>query len=708
MKSTQFKLLVAIVALLSFNAVNAQGPGTRNYAREADEKWRQGAYLEAAEAFKKASEKVDPRNDKARHKKAYFAYMSGTCYRLLHHFAAAEQQYEKAILLRYQEDEPMVYFYLAEMEMAQCKHDEAKENYQKYDKLNPGDAITKVRIESCEKYNETVDKNKTKHQMTNVTKLNTEAYDYCPVMGPKGKEMYFSSSRTGSMGEETDPITGESYMDLWVTTIDKNDNWGQPEPLPMPINSGQSEGTMCFDARGKTMLFTRCPVQEKMNIGCEIYLTEKKGKKWEEPVLVKIKDHDTTHVGHPCLTPDGQTMIFASNMAGGYGGLDLWITTYDKRNEEWSLPVNLGADINTAGNDCFPTMGEDSILYYASDGMVGLGGLDIYRAAKVGGKMEWKNPTNLGYPMNSCRDDYHIIYTEKGKQERGYISSNRNGSKGDHSQDIWDFYLPPILVDVDIMVTNVENGDPIPDAKVMVVGSDGSSYELRTDASGRIHLGEKAPGTGERYVEPGYTWTVEVEGMPKQYFSAKDNFTTVGVEKNKRIIRELRVMPIKEVIRLPEVRYDFGKASLQVNDSVNSKDSLNFLYNLMMENPTIVVQLMAHTDSRGSNPANLKLSQDRADSCVAYLVNEKGLPRERLIPRGYGEETPTTIYEINEAGDTTASHVLSDSYINQFKRSDPAKFEHLHQLNRRTEGKIISYDYVPKEGDGTPEPENGN
>jgi peptidoglycan-associated lipoprotein len=466
------KLIIAVIAIGSMsNTALSQGggPTTRNYGKEADNLWASGAYAEAADAFKKASEKVNPKNAKARLRKAYYAYMSATCYKLLHEFPAAEQQYEKAVLLRYQETEPKTYFHLAEMEMAQCKHEEAKENYQKYDKLNPGDAITKVRIESCEKYKEiTSSENMTKHKVTNVTKLNTEGFDYSTVMSPRGDEMYFSSSRAGSTGEGTDPITGQNFMDIWVSKIDRNENWGQPEPLGGSINTGDSEGTMCFDGRGKIMWFTRCPVQEKMNIGCEIFMVEKKGKSWGEPVKLALKDHDTTHVGHPAISADGKTLIFASNMAGGYGGVDLWMSTYDKRNDEWSLPINLGEGINTAGNDVFPTISEAGDLYYASNGLVGLGGLDVYKAAKVGEEMKWENPTNMGYPLNSCRDDYHMIYTETGKVQRGYISSNRNGSKGDHSQDIWDFYLPPILVDVDILVTDVETGESIPNAKVVI------------------------------------------------------------------------------------------------------------------------------------------------------------------------------------------------------------------------------------------------
>ncbi len=684
------------MAVLVFGVVaTAQPANTRNYSKEADEKWRSGAYIEAAEAFKLASEKVNPRNNKARLKKAYYAYMSATCYRLLHQHAAAEEEYDKAVLLRYQEVVPMVYYYLGEMQMAQCKHDKAKGNYQQYLKLVPDDEITKIRIESCDQYKEAT-KKRSKHLVTNVSKLNTKGFDYCTVMNSRGTEMYFSSSRTGSTGEEIDPITGQNFMDIWVSKIDRKNNWGTPEPLGEPINTGDNEGTMAFDSRGKTMWFTRCPVKDKTNIGCEIWMAEKKGKAWGEPVKIELKDHDTTHVGHPCMDPDGKLMIFSTNMAGGYGGTDLWYVTYDKRNDEWTLPENLGPEINTMGNEAFPTWGPEGGLFFASDGHVGLGGLDLYKAARVGEQNEWEKPQNLGAPLNSCRDDYHIIYTEYGKIERGYISSNRNGSKGANSQDIWDFYLPPVLVDVMILVSDQETGEPIPGAKVNLIGTDGSNYNLTTDASGQINLSEKA--NGDRYVEPGFTWTIEVEGQEKLYLPGHDAFSSV-TEVNTRIIRDIKVLNIKKPIRLPEIRYDLAKASLQVNDSVNSKDSLNYLYDLMIENDNIVVELMAHTDCRGSNPANKDLSQRRADSCVYYLVIEKGIDAERLVPAGYGEETPATLEEVGETGDTTFT-VLTCDFINKFKRSNDHLFERYHQYNRRTECRILSMDYVPKREDG--------
>jgi peptidoglycan-associated lipoprotein len=698
-----FKLLIVLVAVLSFGTnviAQVEEAETRSYSGEALNLWKAGEFSDAAEAFKLAAAKINVKNDKARQKKGYFTYMSGRCYELLREHAAAEQQFEKAILLRYYEYQPSVYFRNGEMEMAQCKHDEAKEDYKKYAKINPNEEITKLRIESCDFYKE-ASQNPTKHMVTNVTKLNTTAFDYGTMLDSRGQEMYFSSSRPGSNGENTDGSTGENFTDIWVSKIDRKGNWGQPEPMEAPINTAASEASIVFDERGKKAWFTRCIVDEKLNIGCDIYMTESKGRGWDEPKKLILKDHDTTHVGHPCVSPDGKTLIFASNMAGGYGGLDLWMSTYDRRADSWSLPVNLGADINTAGNDAFPTWGKEGELYYASNGLVGFGGLDIYMAERVGDEDKWQNPTNLGMPMNSCRDDYHIIYTETGRVQRGFISSNRNGSKGDNSQDIWDFYLPPVLIDVMILVSDQEEGYPIEGAKVKLVGSDGSNYDLETDASGQINLGEKPDGT--RYLEPGATWTLEVDGIEKLYLGTKDNFTTAGIETNTRIIRDLKVLNIEKPLRLPEVRYALGKAELLVDETINSKDSLNYLYDLLTENPNLIVQLISHTDCRGSDQANKILSQKRAESCVRYLVDEKGIDPARLIPRGLGESTPVMYKEVNPITEDTTVTELTCKYVTSFEKTDKELFEYYHQLNRRTECAILSFDYVapakPEDGE---------
>ena len=678
------KTLLFVLILGSTNAAFGQ---MRNYAKEANALFNAGLYIEAADALKKASEKTDVKTEDSRKLKAEFAYKSGKCYRMMHDFPAAEQQYEKAILLKYAEIEPKVYFYLGEVQMGQCKHKEALRSFKKYAQLNPGDPMTKVRVESCEKYDDFV-KNGGRHEMTPMTKLNTAQYDYATVMDSRGTTMYFTSSRPSATGDNVDLITNQDFSDIFKSEIDRKGNYSEPVPLPAPINTIHSEGTIAFDGRGKKMFFTRCVNDGENNLGCDIFMSEAKGRSFAEPVKLAIKDHDSTHVGHPAVSKDGNTLVFASNMAGGEGGVDLWISTYERRSDSWSLPQNLGPEINSPGNDVFPKFGDNGMLFYSTDGRVGLGGLDIFVAQQVGDKNKWKDPVNLGAPINSCADDYQIIYTQDDANgTKGFLSSNRAGSKGPRenpSQDIWSFYLPPVLIDVTITVVNQDTREAVPNKEVKIIGSDGSNLVFNTDENGMVDLGEKADGS--RYIKPDVNYTIDVPTVPREWLGNKDKFTTVGIDKPTRIIREIGILDISIPLRIPEVRYDLGSAVLQVNSEVNSKDSLNYVYELMMANPNIVVQLMSHTDSRGSDDANRKLAQRRAQSCVDYLVNEKGLPKARLVPKGYGEDVPAEYPKGTK---------LTEAYINQFKTSDPAMFEFLHQKNRRTEGEIISFDYQP-------------
>ena len=218
-----------------------------------------------------------------------------------------------------------------------------------------------------------------------------------PMFGDrKSTKMYFGSSRDGGVGTNKDPISGESFMALWVSILDKKGNWTEPFLVKGEgINTIDNEGTVCFDKRFKTMFFTRCPTMKKQYLGCEIWMSEAKGKEeWKEPVKVEIKAHDSVSVGHPC-TNDGKYLIFASDMAGGYGGKDLWSVTYDKKAKSWSAPVNLGPEINTKGNELFPTYALNGDLIYATDGLPGLGGLDIFIASKVGEENKWENLKSL-------------------------------------------------------------------------------------------------------------------------------------------------------------------------------------------------------------------------------------------------------------------------------------------------------------------------
>jgi peptidoglycan-associated lipoprotein len=383
-------------------------------------------------------------------------------------------------------------------------------------------------------------------------------------------------------------------------------------------------------------------------------------------------------------------------MPGGQGENDIWMSKYDKKNKKWGDPINLGTEINSAGNDVNPFIHDDGTLYFSSNGHLGMGGLDIFRAEKKG-EDQWGNVTNMKYPINSAGDDFGIVF--EGKKERGYLSSNREGTHG--ADDIWSFVLPPLLFTIDGVVTDCGySKESIEGVTVKLVGSDGSSVETKTDAAGYYKFAENG---STRYVNPNTSYVITVIAGDAKTSLAKLGFlnssekakeTTVGVEEAKTFKHDFCLSPIIKEMRFPDVLYDLAKWDLRQE----SKDSLDFLYQTLIDNPTITIELSSHTDYRGPDKDNQILSEKRAKSCVDYLVS-KGIPAERMTPKGYGEKRPLIV--MSEDGKTVVC-TLTEAYINKTtKGKSKEEFEALMQKNRRTVFSVLRKDYVdpnaPKE-----------
>lgn len=700
--------------------------GQQKYIDEAKFYFASENYCEGVAKCELAYKKVSPKSAKAKKIKGELAFMAAECHRLTEKFSFATDWYDKAILLRYYEIEPLVYYYNAEMYRAMGDFNPAEENYKEYLKLVPGDKNALRGMEAV-KLAKSYTANRTRYTVKNETKINKPENDMTPMIGDrKGTELYFSSSRPGSTGSSKDPRSCESYMDLWVTKIDKKGNFGQPQLVTGEmINTGDHEGAMCFDGRFKTMFFTRCPNVKKQNLGCDIWVSESGAKGWGEPKKLQLKpegkEGDTISVGHPCVSEDGRFLIFASDMPGGQGGRDLWYSTYDRRSDSWSTPVNMGPEINTPGNELFPTFGADGSLYFSSDGHLGMGGLDIFRAQKVGDEYKWVKPENLGFPINSVSNDFGLVEVDP---RNGYFTSNRKStdSQGEFTDDIWSYNLPPNLFTLKVIVAESDSkgqGKRIENATVKITGTDGSAWEGITNDLGEVYFERKADDS--RYINEETEYQIEAslfgEG-DKGYYPNNGNVSTIGFDQNMDFIEEIALLP-KTPIRLPEVRYALARWELLVNDEIHSKDSLNFVDDLLKKYPSLVIKLTSHTDSRGSASANKTLAQKRAEECVKYLVEEKGVDPKRLVAEGRGEDDPRTIYKVNGeyTVDEPAKGVeyeeikLVESYINQYQRKDKAMFERLHQYNRRTEGEVVSFDYVPEpekpegEEEGSEKPE---
>lgn len=644
----------------------------KDFTAEADAAYNNYSFYEAIELYKKAYSKEKKTAEKKR-----ILFHIGRSYYELQDNAQAENWLKKAVLAGH--PDPNGQYYLADAIRKQGRFDEALAEFEKFKKENPSDPRGAVGVESCQLAQEWKD-NPTRYFVEPEPLLNSKQYDFSPTWAGKGfNEVIFTSTREGSTGNALDPNTGENYSALWYSKRDKKGKWMVPTLLNEVINTEESnEGSSAMDKRFRQLYFTRCESKKNKTLGCEIYTARKQGRNWAEPVMIEIKKPDTSVVGHPAVGLNDMYMFFASDMPGGKGGKDIWMMKYQKREKKWSDPVNVDG-VNTAGDEMFPFIHNDGRLFFASNGHPGMGGLDLFVAERSGTSDKWGSVQNMKFPMNSAANDFGITF--EGDKERGYFTSDRDGGRG--GDDIWSFRIPPLKFIIDGVVSDLETGQPIADATIKLVGTDGSSVEIQTDELGYFEFDAKEGGSGEedRYVKENTSYTMEVS--KEKYLNAKGQETTVGVEKSTRFKHDFKLQPFSDEIEFPEVRYDLARWELQVNDSVNSKDSLDYLYQTLLDNPNIVIELQAHTDTRGGDEANMELSRKRAQSCVDYLIS-KGVDGERMEPRGYGETQPR----------------LTDDFIYALPTKEEQ--EAAHQKNRRTTFTILRDDYVPK-----PKPEEG-
>jgi peptidoglycan-associated lipoprotein len=643
------------VSLLFFNLhATAQ---TKTTTRDADKAFSEYKYFDAIELYKKAYSK-----EKNKAKKAEIMYRIGECYRMSLDPRIAESWYKKAQKVGY--SEPEVVLHMGHVLKLQGKYPEAIIEYNKFQAAFPADPRGSEGVRSSEEAQKWMD-DPTRFVVAPEVQLNSKQMDFAPAFADKrGNIVYFVSTREGSTGKGIDGGIGENFSDIFESKKDKNGKWSTPVPISGDVNTPANEGPLSIDGKGRTMFFTRCEAPAKnKNQPCRIYVSTKKGNNWTDVTVLELGP-DTITVGHPSLSADGNQLYFtASDMEGGKGGKDIWVATLDKKAKTWGNVTNVSS-INTEKDEMFPFIHENGTLYFTSSGHPGMGGFDIFKASpgKVAG--EFSNVENMKYPINSPGDDFSIVW-ESG-HERGFFTSNREGSIG--SDDIFSFKYPPLIYVLQGTITDMKTKKPIANSKIKLVGSDGSSAEIITDATGAYLFGDMAKD-GERYIKGNTNYTLTVSAV--NYLNAVGKETTVGVPVSTTFIKDFALQPIEKEITFPEVQYELGKFTLKPE----SKDSLDFLYKTLIDNPTLVIELSAHTDSRGTDALNDPLSQQRAEACVEYLVS-KGIPEARMVAKGYGKR----------------KLLITDDAISKVKSVEEK--EALHQKNRRTVFSVLRTDYV--------------
>src|SRR5690554_6210493 len=675
---------------------------------KADAAFKSGKYYEAADLAVKAYERISPKNDRALALKSSLAYKAGYSFEKAFDNEKAIEWYQRAVDLRHYQDNPYVYFRLASAHKLKGDYDKARINYEEFLKLVPMDKQAENALASLEEAVVMKD-NRTRYTVMSETKINDPGMDMAPaIANRRGNAIIFGSTRSAETGKGKDPITGQGYFNIWEVEKERSGNWTAPKLFEADsLNTEHNEGTLVFDGRFRNIYFTRCPSVHKKDLGCQIWTAEKKGRSFGMPEKLPLAPHDSISVGHPLPNEDGSALIFSSDMNGGFGGRDLWYTEYDRRAKTWSTPVNLGPEINTPGDELFPTYALNGDLLFSSTGHKGLGGLDIFRATKTDDPKKFEAPKNLGTPLNSDANDYHMTELDR---KNGFFTSNRTGSVGSQNlPDIWSYVLPPNIFDLKVIVSEVGGAARIEGATVQVMeipeaAEEGEEIDTvvftgTTNTFGEIFWDKKPEG--DRFINEERDYLIKI--LPtKGYHPSNyvEEFSTIGLEYDQNFILEMNLLP-KTPIVLPEVRYALGSAKLQViPGEINSKDSLNYVYELLEEYPGMVLRLVSHTDSRGRASSNAALAKRRAQSCVDYLVKEKGVDPNRLVPTGKGENNPRVVflkdgkYYADKPDGEFEAVELTEKYINQFKTSNKELFEKLHQFNRRTEGEVMRMDYV--------------
>lgn len=655
---TTRKILASLFVCLFFTTTAAaQG----KLAEEADDAYKKGFYFNSIELYKKAYTV-----EKKASTKAELIFKVGEAYRAVGDAQQAAIWYEKANKAQY--TDPITYLYIGDMLKQQGKYAEAIAAYNRFKEKKPGDPRADASVAECQQAQQWKD-SPTRYSVDPEVLLNTSQYDFTPAFADKKNEaVVFTSTRPGSTGAETDQILGESFSDLFTSSRDRLGKWSEPTKLPITINTAGNEGAPIFNGKRSMMYFTRCPMEKKKVYGCDIWVSKKVGNNYAEPVILNLRPekNDTITIGHPALSKEDDVLVFASDMKwpGHKGGKDLYMVKLDKEGMPTGTPVNLGAAVNTTRDEMFPFIRHDGSLYYASNGRAGMGGMDIYRSEKSGDT--WGAADNLRSPINSSSDDFGIAF--EAEEERGFFTSNRPGGKG--QDDIWRFYMPDMVFALQGTAYDKLTGQPLAGAKISVVGTNGSNFSAITDDNGGFNFAENGK---DRYIKENTTYSILAE--KEGYLVVKDQVTTVGLQESTTFVKEYFLQPATKdiVIKLPEVQYDLGKFDLRPE----GKDSLETLYQTLVDNPTIIIELAAHTDTRDSDARNLTLSQNRAQSCVNYLVT-KGVDPIRMVAKGYGESQPR----------------ISDAQIKAMKTEEER--EAAHQQNRRTEFRVLSYDYVPK------------
>ena len=672
-------LLIACVAVI---ATLLTGCGADQAIKKGDKFYALGEYYDAATQYKKAYS-MTPAKERAL--RGQRALKMAESYRRINYTQKAIAAYNNVV--RYKQTDSLTHLHLAQQLMKNGNYKEAAKHFQTFldsaslhPKLANLNALAKTGLRSAQKA-PTWKEEGSRYIVKRENFFNSRRAEYSPMLaGEESDQLFFSSTRNQAKGDELSGITGTKNADIFVATKDDKGKWQRPEAIDSELNSDDDEGACSFSPDGKTMYLTQCKTDGQYPRYANIATSQRSDASWSKATALVLTRDTLSAYAHPAVSPDGEWLYFTSNMPGGMGGYDIWrvrLTTSGLGGVE-----NLGAPINTVGDEMFPTFRPNGDLYFSSNGHEGMGGLDIYIAKPIETHDNISKNAQLyflehpGYPLNSQGDDFGMTF--EGMKNKGFFSSNRGDGKGwDH---IYSFEKPDIIQTVKGWVYEAE-GYELPQAQVYLIGNDGTNLKLSV----------KGDGSFVQEIKPDVDYVLL--GTCKGFLNHQEQLRVDSVKESTEYVLQFPLASITAPVMIDNIFYDFDKATLRPE----STEALDKLVVLLKENPNVCIELSAHCDYKGPAEYNKELSQRRAESVVAYLT-EHGIEADRLTPMGYGKEKPKTIRKklTEKYPFLKENDVLTEEFIKALENEEQQ--EQCNQLNRRTEFIVLrtTYGLTPK------------
>jgi len=589
---------------LSFGLISSSLIAQNKDTKTADKLYNRYEYVSAAKEYQKL---VD--NGKA---DGYVYKQLADTYYNMFNTSEASTWYAKAIETP---QDAETYFRYAQMLKANGKYEEANKQMNKFASMSPND----LRAKAFKENPNYVPKILGKEVGYNVNSLpvSSDKSDFGAVL--YDNNLYFTSARNGA--RKNYGWNEEPFLDIYKAVLGDGGNFSDATTVS-ELNSKFHDGPVTISADGNTMYFSSDSFREgsfekdkvnKLKLGKNnLYKATKNGETWGniKPLPFNSKEYSTSN---PSLSRDGKTLYFSSNMPGSLGGVDIWKVSVN--GDEYGTPENLGAKVNTEGNESFPFIADDNAtLYFASSGKQGLGGYDVYQIDLAKGS----EATNMGKPINSEKDDFSFTFNKA--KNMGFFSSNRNGN-----DDIFSA-IPLCAVDVLTVVTNAKTGDILANAKVSILDEKKNIIATETtNNKGEVNFRVEC--------DKAYSIQASKDGFEGNSFAvAKSKGPQAKVD---AALQPIDVIVTPTEIILKPIYFEFNKSNITQEGAFE----LDKLVQVMKNNDQLVIMAKSHTDSRGSDSYNMSLSDRRAKSTVQYIIS-KGIDASRISGKGYGESEP--------------------------------------------------------------------